>query len=207
MGRGASGGPCQHRWRIRPATHAEPNRPTHMAQVQRLGRQRSPSGSPRRSAHPVGGTKRPDGASIQGGSHRLIQTDLSRPPRPSTPKREDAGAPSIPRSPTPAVWDRVRSRRHGQSTRVISVRLRRMSRTVDRRTILRNEGVSCARVYARPCIIFHYSASALTSQRQLLRNLSCTHRAGSPARSALPAGQPARVAERGWSNSARPGAV
>ena len=39
--------------------------------------------------------------------------------------------------------------------------------------ICRNEGVAYARIYTQPCINFHDSASPLTSQRQLLRNLSC----------------------------------
>ena len=37
--------------------------------------------------------------------------------------------------------------------------------------ICRIEGVAPGRIYAQECIIFHDSASVLTSQRQLLRNL------------------------------------
>ena len=45
----------------------------------------------------------------------------------------------------------------------------------------RNEGVAYARIYAQRCIIFHDSASTLTSQRRLLRHLFIwTHRARSP---------------------------
>jgi hypothetical protein len=35
----------------------------------------------------------------------------------------------------------------------------------------RNEGLAPKRIYAQECIIFHDSASVLTSQRQLLHNL------------------------------------
>jgi hypothetical protein len=37
--------------------------------------------------------------------------------------------------------------------------------------ICRIEGVAPGRIYAQECILFHDSASVLTSQRQLLRNL------------------------------------
>jgi hypothetical protein len=45
----------------------------------------------------------------------------------------------------------------------------------------RNEGVAHARIYAQPCIIFHGSVSALTSQRHLLCHLFVqANRARSP---------------------------
>jgi hypothetical protein len=61
---------------------------------------------------------------------------------------------------------------------VIAVRLRALPGVL--RTC-RIAGVACARNYAQLCITFHDSASALTSQRQLLRKvLIWPHRARSP---------------------------